>query len=70
MDEARRLREKQHARSLASMTKQLEDERERVFTVVDEEREASAAQIRAAQEVTVGGRGGLRFRLCTIRGWL
>ncbi|CAM9284213.1 unnamed protein product [Pylaiella littoralis] len=48
--DGRREREKQHARSLANLTKHLEEERERVYAAVAEERDASMAQVRVAQE--------------------
>lgn len=49
----RREREKRHARSLALLTKQLTEERERVCTAATNEREAAAVQLRAAQEVSI-----------------
>ncbi|CAM9202174.1 unnamed protein product [Ectocarpus fasciculatus] len=50
LNDSRRERERQHARSLASLKEQLEEERERTRAAVVEEREASKAQLRAAQE--------------------
>lgn len=52
LNDSRRERERQHARSLASLKEQLEEERERTRAAVVEEREASKAQLRAAQEVS------------------
>eukprot|EP00903_Cladosiphon_okamuranus_P013359 g12451.t1 len=49
-NESRRAREKQHARSMANLKKELEDERERIYAAVSEERNASVAQLRVAQE--------------------
>lgn len=53
-NDSRRAREKQHARSLANLKKELEEERERMYAEVSEERDASVAQLRAAQEVHEG----------------
>lgn len=50
-NDSRRTQEKQHARSLAHLKQELEEERERVYAAVSEERDASLAQLRAAQEV-------------------
>lgn len=51
-NDSRRAREKQHARSLANMKKEIEDERERVYAAVSDERDASVAQLRMAQEAS------------------
>lgn len=52
--DSKRAGEKQHARSLARLKKELEEERERVYAAVSEERDASMAQLRAAQGVGFG----------------
>lgn len=52
LNDSRRERERQHARSLANLKERLEEERERTRAAVVEEREASKAQLRAAQEVS------------------
>ncbi|CAN0324618.1 unnamed protein product [Ectocarpus sp. 12 AP-2014] len=50
LNDSRRERERQHARSLANLKERLEEERERTRAAVVDEREASKAQLRAAQE--------------------
>lgn len=52
LNDSRRERERQHARSVANLKERLEEERERTRAAVVEEREASKAQLRAAQEVS------------------
>lgn len=52
LNDGRREKERQHARSVALMTKQLGEERERVCGIAAQEREAAAAQLRAAQEAS------------------
>jgi len=64
VEEARRAREKQHARSLASLTKHLEDERERIFTLVEVEK----GDVGGADPGGPGGWRGGGFRLCTTCG--
>eukprot|EP00752_Nemacystus_decipiens_P009795 g8744.t2 len=49
-NDSKRTRERQHARSLANLKKELEDEREHVYAAVSEERDASVAQLRDAQK--------------------
>lgn len=48
----RREKERQQAHSLALLTKQLSEERERGSAAASQEREAATAQLRAAQEVS------------------
>ena len=60
-NDSKRAGEKQHARSLARLKKELEEERERIYAAVSDERDASVAQLREAQEVGVGLDSSSRF---------
>lgn len=50
LNNARREKERRHAKILALLTRQLEDERERGCAAAAQERDAAGAQLRAAQE--------------------
>lgn len=50
LNNGRREKERRHAKSLALVTMQLEDERERGCAAAAQERDAAGAQLRAAQE--------------------
>lgn len=51
LSDDRREKNRQHARTLAVLTKQLAEEREHGGAAAAQERDAAAAQLRAAQEV-------------------
>lgn len=56
LNDDRREKNRQHARALAALTKQLGEEREHGGAAAAQERDAAAAQLRAAQEVRASER--------------